>query len=462
MNDWWHFIHNSPRVRRLIFPHYGGKYGLTSSALLEIASTRTIPVIFPNLLELSAGSYEFDVMFTAPFAHAFDLFLNTQQQSSARMPIPTLLRHIPERMPHLSELFIESDAMVHGYDNEFAGALAFLLNLRIVTLPLYSFSPAVCMALSGLPQVQYIMRNHQEPKPQRGDEIAQKTFPNLALHPNAFPSLIYIALSSHCIVDARRVLLNPHFPTFRLATLKLHIPFSLDPVDVRGFLDSLAETASSSLRKLVLEFVKADYRLKEEVAKITPLRFEHILPATRFKHLFQLTITHTYPIELTDNDVKQLLEPWTNIEHLFLNPHPVITTAPSLTLAALKHLAKNCRTLNSVGLYVDASRPIPSIECIAPLRTWKQFWIGCSPLPPKSAMSSTYPPIVKFCAQLLHDDVEWKWKGDWETDQAEEIRSKVTGSWLFGVRGYVDVEKMEKGWRIIEMMTRMMLEERRR
>lgn len=390
-----------------------------------------------------------------------DLMLDPDLKVFPSPHIPSTLDSIRERLIHLEyvNICLENES-IRIPDECLIALFKSLSRLKYLSLPILCLNLPIIVALSGHPRLQAINCDLEPPFVLHTHQVSSR--PTLCsdepLDVGAFPSLKIIQFSIGKIMHATSFLTMPHFPLRNLASLWIHVRSAPSSKSVEIFLEDLVPT-SPLLEELSLAFHRIIYSAsKNNFDTIPHLHIHHLFPFLRFPRLNSFTVTHPYPIQMTDADVIKIATNSPLLEVLSLNPIPIVTAPTTLTLGSLLPLALHCPSLRKVGLYLDASVSIP-LPAINRLNTSSmELSLGRSPLSTTvDAAVTTYPSIAEYLASFLSHSSTWTWP-DAERYTAEV---KKPEEWLPAfATDYHDWEEYERGWKVIEAMTHLILKDR--
>lgn len=426
----------------------------------DLAVTRTKLDIFPNLRTiLSSESFINPVFMHHTVTHISihllsmdDPFLIAQLEVSR----PRMVQHICERMPNLRSMMIRCSDHVAAFEGHIIGLLDGLPLLEKVHLPMYSLSPAILRSLAKLQNLREIGTDMEEGE-LYGDPTAVRVFtpPTFQLPRDSFPSLETLDFAVCSAADATSFFTQPNlsWTASHMTAIFLRLPFAMEihPEQLETLLDTLSN-ACPALETLQL-FLYATKPLEEiNLAQIPRVGFQHLRPVLKFKSLSKFTIDHTYPLEITDADVNEIATKWTHVAHLYLNPQPLVCLPPTLTLAALVPFVQHCPDLIDLGLYMDATQPLPALPPDLHYRIDSLDMGG-------SAIAVSDPiecrKIAEYLSKLLTpNDV---------VDLADYVPSydEITDEWLNDAAGSPNLHGFGASWRVVETMVAIIFEKER-
>lgn len=374
-----------------------------------------------------------------------------------------MVRGIRDKASQVKSLSIESVCPLPRHETDLVELLRSLRHLETIRLPVGCFSSNLARELQHHKNLKVVTHNLSVIQVVSGGEI-QFPSPVPPLDPDAFPVLELLAFSTNTISEASSFITPTVFASNRLKHLWLHLTSHPQPQQFREFLDMLSKSCIS-LHSLTLYFFELKYDADDEEAfnGLPVLKYRDFLPLLRFKDLAYFAITHPHPIEMNDQDAAELASKWSHLVRLSLNPRPLIPSKTSLSLSAYVSFVTLCPSLSYIGLYIDATQPVPAepddlvydnIEPGAVL----DICVGRSPLSLDSDAPTTfYPKIARFLSTLLLPHSEWHWPR-----MTTEFYPAVEGpsTWLSEVADYPKVEEYEQAWKCIQGMTSLILSER--
>lgn len=455
VKDWQHFLRNSERVRVFQGKFYGGLHRLISTAVIEIAKTRTVATVFPNLRAIYASTDELDLIYMSCSVTKLHLSLNyTPDELLTPLSYTALFRHMADRMPRITILELWSWKLSDIYHENITGLIDSLPELQIVMLPRYFFTTRIAHSLSRLRHLQEINMQFDDVE---GDELALSASmtPKCTLEEGAFPKLSVITFSASTVPDILAFFTQPAFPLANLTVVWVHAPIVPDPSHVEALFADLLR-AVPSMVDLSLGLLRLSYTGPSDLEDVKPLTLRTILPVTRWSSLRSFSVSHPRPISLTDDEVEAFARALhVDFEELLLNPNPLIATPPTLTLKAFLPIASRFRKLKELGLYFDATivppRPTSHRGRFAPDLV---FWVGRSYLP-VSPLSS-YATVARFLALFIPVETTWYLPGE------GPIFTRFTSDWLDEMSGSLsDVKGFKQGWKLVQAMVLVVLEERK-
>lgn len=414
--------------------------------MLEIASTRPLIRLFPNLSSLHApmDSPEFNPMIMHDSVldlcvifpkHGPDVDLGQHlQRIEERMPNVTSLEIRLEEIQPLSTTFPD-DRLEHFFSQ--------LNRLQKLTLPLYWLTPSLASHLSTCRGLREIAINTQQSWIQHGVPTDTQCF-QPSLREGAFACVEHLSFA--CTLPcASRFIADPHFPASAIKSLWLRVS-SIDeqtPVQFSSFLNTLAHSCPSLERLEIVMTPLRDWPKETDPDKFLPIAFCHLLPIFRLRNMKAFAIRHIRDLDIKDDQAKSIAMHWPHIEELALNPHPALYNARwrVLTIRSLIHFAQYCPRLRSLSLSVriceDFLEP-PSFE--APFKSLCLFNVGYSERPDRC-----HEKLCRFLGRLLPadcrldphailddmldremlDQPDWGWRDDSDVSEASTFWENV-------------------------------------
>lgn len=386
--------------------------------------------------------------------------------------VPTILENIRDQLPQLKDLDIYYEMGTEGlppYDDEIAGLLQALPKLTTLSLPLFCLNASMIRALSQHQSLESILVDSSStyvPYPCNERERERSlVLPNKLLETGAFPSLNQLSLSTPSLTDAQKFFTQPGFPGTNLRSLWFHTTTIPSPASFGELLTYLAGVCPF-LTDLEMILQARQYSRRSDFSSVEALGARDLHPLLGFNSLHVFRIRHPYPIDISDTELRELVSKWPRLCVFDLNPHPVVSKVPTLTLGAFVTLATYCPYLFEIGLYVDATAAPPSVPpwIIVSRRQLDitTLHIGRSPLLiGANAPVTTFPQLARYLAHFMVDSSKTDWEWPNEDDLPPRLRNEW--NWWASVAAYSrdDVETYVAGWKIVAAMTSLVLEGRR-
>ncbi len=355
---------------------------------------------FPNLTELfwtyaHGDLWRESVFFMHKGIKKFSLML-WLAEPEGQETILQYFEHIAIRMPHLQsfDLTLCYDAPAESQAH-IGPALSWLLpKLRLLTaltLPRMIDAYAVISSTASLPNLETINANVSVAIDRSLFSVSPPTS-NVTLSCSLLSLSLEISYS-----EAATHLLCTEFPVMTKLSLWSDKPES--PVSTRALTKAIA---------LHCEFLR-DISLIADTADGLDLPSDRRIALADIQPLFgcrsvvRFSITHALPLLLTNNDIRNLLQNWTTVVDLSLNPSPSHISPPDASKPysdweTLVVVAEHGGHLENLGLHLNGFAKIPPCIGTTPLPKLKQLCVGTSKLPSK--MEDVLGP-ARFLSQFL-------------------------------------------------------------
>jgi hypothetical protein len=378
---------------------YGTKHNekacrLKDSVFYEVARTRTILEVLPNLRSLCWDSIQ-HVRHATLFMHdkvtEFAFKINSKD-------LPPLCTDIVGRMPSLRSLrwtnnYRESQDLKD--DQGLLQLLSSLQKLREVTPPEDFLSSKFLKALSSLPELEVIQYDNSDTGRMPYYSISPL---KCTLQEGAFPKLYDLRLHSN-LDDIRGYLTGGAlFPQLR--NLSVESANQERPLTVRQFLTDV--TRCYPTLEMVSMDVIVDIEEQELQDKCKPLSPQHLNPILLLKQLTCLELRHNRPLRISEVDLAEFGTALPGLEKLLLNPEPLQLTRPEIKLHSLLIVAQHFPNLVYLGIYLDAQNPtiIPMPDSPANTRLFPRLLtlhFGVSPI-------ASEVPVAMFLSHILSEN----------------------------------------------------------
>jgi hypothetical protein len=320
----------------------------------------------------------------------------------------------------LAYLELRMDISVQTIETELVELLRQLANLRRFFLPGYWHTSSVLEAVSELSHLDAFgsVVDDTSGIGRRADVMTVRP----ALRQGAFSQLSTLSLCAS-IDDTLALLSNVCGPRLRELTLQ-SANFLESPAQVRHFLTELHDLARN-IEVLTLELRLSGHDAPVELisdSDAMPLSLPDLLPVGSLPNLADFALYHLRSIDLSDNDLEELLKQLPGLAELRLGHEPFVkptSVAASLTCAALAVAARCCPRLECLGLFLDTSSPnIPEASPAAPVRfaCLADFDIGSSLL-----ATTEIRKMGEYLDHLLPPGCTLSWGFDWHEDYPETL-----------------------------------------
>lgn len=250
--------------------------------------------------------------------------------------------------------------------------------LKKISMERWLYTPSILMALSRLPNLESVVFDlslESLDKP-----LDKELYPSLLDKP--FGSAAFPALKEICLwtsLSLAKILLTGDSFLPKLSEINVYTRGSEEKMAINDFLESVADTYPD-LQALCLDVIEP------ESIEQDPLGLDTLQPILRLKSLFSLEFRHNLPLNLNKEDVRRLAVSLPNLENLYLNAEPLAgidaDEFPALPFAALVPLARHCRKLKSLGVYIDGTaNPSSDLHGLVPrFPVLCDFYVGVSPI----------------------------------------------------------------------------------
>ncbi|KAF8531489.1 hypothetical protein JB92DRAFT_2825031 [Gautieria morchelliformis] len=389
-SDWLRFEFYAWRIRRLNYCEPDGPPIIDASVFAEVARTRPTITLLPHLQHLAWHTKNLNqaILFMHPnltglVARIDEPFVAAEGFMEARC----FLIEAAVRLPRLTLLDIRASFSVVHVQNALVNLLCGARQLKKVVLPRYWLSSAVISALAPSPCLEVLQWEYIDQG--QGDAANVHTF-EISACDRPFPALVDLSLEVN-IQDAIEFMESSSFPRhlkmFYVRSLRL-----VPPSDVQRFF-TLCSTISHNLTHIYLDLHTNTLEVVPESHYISLATFEPVLSCPTITHL---TLTFNAPLSITDADVETFASRWPSMVALYLNDEPLWLETPGLTLAALLSLTEHCPKLEELGLYVDATKPPPSLSVPTPFAQLRILDFGTSPIEDENTVAIFLSRICPF------------------------------------------------------------------
>lgn len=391
---WSRFLRNCQRVRHLSgAPKLGGR-NMSPSSWRRIAPLLPSSALFPNLRTLHITGTTWTPAILSPSITCFKWILGNRYQSVSlregyfRGAASSIIR----LTPHLRSLTLVGAPAIQASAEEIVVLCAGLRRLECVYLPRHCISGDVLAALAFHERLQYIWTcNVWEDWEDLciGRRELVRAFPLdvwESSRTQSFQSLCYLALSLPDLETARRLFGSPYFVGNRIESVDLSIAF---PEDTRSshlhaFLRCLVNSCPL-LYQLVLVMSK-DLQTPLDGNGIDPIVIGAFEPLLTLSALRRFHFEHTLPVDANDQQIARFAEGWKLMEYLSLNRYPRILYPSKLSIASCSYFARWCRSIVTLGLYINASLPADPSFAVRFGRRFSRLHLGASSYPLRATM----------------------------------------------------------------------------
>lgn len=351
-SDWVRFLKHARRVRSL--EHSDRRVTLEPSVFMALGISRPVFDILPNLRYLRWSAHGENalahaVLFMSPCLASFEVFA----LSYAPRGIGTFFQTLQERSPHLRFFYLHAIGSVAPVEFFLAEFLKSLTYLEVIQLPCYWQTKNVVTALSTLKHLRSVRthvpsRTIYKGQPREVEDIRAITFSD-----GCFPALKTFYVDGRRLSEIEYLLSRPHAPKHltTLTVMSLHVE---NPAALHDFIKVLSGLCPS-LRHIVLALYVSETSNSPSV-----IDFAVIRPILDFPRLVGFKITHKQPLQITEDDVKEMAMNWPTLETLHLCHDPYIleneNVVGGLSPECLIPFAEYCPNLKELGLYINATR----------------------------------------------------------------------------------------------------------
>lgn len=372
---------NCERIRSISFDN---PPGLSQAALYQIAVTRPVVTLFPNLQDIAGDmdSAYFDPPYMSPSVR--ELIMDGEILDAKFLG--SRAQQIVENMPSLTSFYFCASGRASLIEPGLCRLLEALTDLNTIHLPTNHFQPHLIYRISHLPRLRhlYFVFHGSQHQPLR---------PNRQFVPrpgnNAFSSLQELGLFA-TLREIRSLLLHDHFPTSNLTTLSLTFCDNEDLHSLRNLLENLAMT-SPTLKSLAIIL---------DHFNVPCVAFADFSSALNFPCLTEFTLCGRTEMAFSDEEAEQLASHWPHLVNLDLSPIFPLSTSCQLTLRSLAHFARYCPKLKSLRLCVDTEFDIPSHTEAYRFAALELLYLSPSPI-------DSSHEVARFVATSLPDTAEF-------------------------------------------------------
>ncbi|KAK0187561.1 hypothetical protein F5146DRAFT_1059476 [Armillaria mellea] len=406
-SGWARFDLYRQRVRALDNNHDETLYMSFRPVINDIAVLRHDSMaFFPNLTELFWSYVHGDlwresVFFMHKGIKKFSLML-WLGEPGGQETILQYFEHIAMRMPHLQSFNLNLcpyDATAESQAH-IGPALSWLLPklrfLTVLTLPPMVDAYSVISSTASLPNLETINANIDV-------TIDRSLYSVSAPDPLASNVTLSYGLQSLSLgisySEAATHLLCAEFPVLTKLLLWSHKPES--QICIRTLTRAIA-LHCKSLHDISLIADTAD---EFDLPLDGCITLADIQPLFDCRTVVRFSIAHVLPLQLTNNDIMNLLRNWGTVVDLSLNHSPSPSRAflpdasePCLDWETLAVVAEHGGHLEHLGLHLNGFAKIPPCVSITSLSKLKQLTVGTSKLP--SEMKDVLGP-ARFLSQFL-------------------------------------------------------------
>ncbi|KAG8935138.1 hypothetical protein FRC02_008489 [Tulasnella sp. 418] len=347
----------------------------------HIACHRPFQNLFPKLEELSwtcfrDESFDFVYIFLSPTLRKFDFKGHYEYQSLEANRC--LLNHLASFSKDLKELVFETRVAATSIETQLIHCIKSLENLESLHLMRCFHTANIVEALGTHPSLKTAMAYDRTYVLPLAVETRQFEFKE-----GLFTKLEKLSVEA-TISQAIDLIKHPHRPRnlkhFDLSVLRQPV----DPNVLNLFFETVAaEIPNIEGLELDLMFPSTYDGDVGLVWKDTRLSLETIRPLLACKKMKMFDISHPCVMDISEADLKTILESWPEIDYLFLNADPSITdNQPGLPLSAYIAAATMAPKLTYISLYVDTTTNLSAVHpgLLPKFPTLKTIGFGTSPI----------------------------------------------------------------------------------
>ncbi|KAF5328346.1 hypothetical protein D9619_013306 [Psilocybe cf. subviscida] len=364
VSDWRRFDKYATLVCKLKY-NAADEPIISRAVLRDIAQTRIRLQIFPNLHTLEwkprhpytkhMPNLSDAILFMHEGVKALSIFLPGYAK---KCHVEQLVFDVPLRMPRLTEITITSVIEVIGLEKYLCDLVSNLHALKKISIPSEYLTNRLTDALSLLPALSTIVAAFGD-----GD-AALLDHAQLVI-----PLQRFSALKTFCVKAPLSVVthfLKAGTSSSYLATLVVTSE-SGPASDIQQMLELCAEEYKE-LGCLELNF---DRRITSVGNPLPRITFSALRPLGDWSNssLTDLCILHPVTLGLSLEELTSIVSAHPNLSKLVLNPSPVECEGSALGLDVLPLIAQHCKGLNELGLFLDATKPVPPRRIDAIQRT---------------------------------------------------------------------------------------------
>lgn len=340
-------------------------------ALNDVAMTRVKFEILPNLHVLQWLVNDIRYLEKAMlFMHQHVRHLIISTPPIDHKSKSSFFAGIYARMPHLHSLDLRVNYAVRLIEADILELLRGLPDLKKVIFPEFYFTSNVISQLSRMRHINIIGFEVRE---QRGEERDVASFVPI-LEQGAFPVLQSLSITAHLGAVTR--FMSTDFAPTNLTSLYINNYVKHEPEQVHMFLVTLSEKCRC-LSKLYIKLLHVPTQLPVRLIPAKQITFGTLRPVLSFPNLTTFKFTHEYPVNITSMEIEELASRWPSLEVLYLNKDPLVMHA-TLDLRALMPFFRHCPKLRELGLFMDATAQLYSIEDLKPFASLRLLCVGAS------------------------------------------------------------------------------------
>ncbi|KAK0445884.1 hypothetical protein EV421DRAFT_1935196 [Armillaria borealis] len=390
-SGWARFDLYRHRVRVLEDATYTNHHSVMSDiAVLGLDST----VFLPNLTDLSWLYIQGEVWRDSVFMHegieTFTLMLELRDPGISEL-ILQYFEHIAARMPRLQSFTLHLGSHHEAYQGHLKPALSWLLP-KLHFLKVLELTPMldsdlydVTSSTASLPNIEnidarinkYMSRSLVIASPPTSPITLSCKLRSLSLENSYFGAAAYLLSES------------TEFPVMTKLSLQSYKPES------RKSTRTLTRTISLISDAFVLTANEHDLPPDGRITLTDIQSLFHCRNVVRF------SIYYACPLQLTNDDIKNILQNWDTLKEPFLNPSPTYLLPSDVShpypgdWETLAVIAEYSGHLEGLGLYLNGFAEVPPRASMQSLPKLMRLKVGTSKLPSKMK------DAARFLSQLL-------------------------------------------------------------
>ncbi|KAK7435046.1 hypothetical protein VKT23_019854 [Stygiomarasmius scandens] len=313
------------------------------------------------------------------------------------------------RMPNLTKLALELAARSE-YVMPVATLVKGLSKITTLAIPPFPESSSIIAALSGLNNLERL-------------DIGSGSIEEVITHYNPIEkkSGYFSSLTTLCLFCSYQTATNffrNELPV--LSEVQIFTIHHEQPSIVQSLLTDMSKSCPF-IRDISLLIKKGVFRPGSAPSVLDSLSIHHIRPVLSNASITTFRISHPSPMNLLQTDIDEITRAWPNIRHVSLCPDPlhyidstpnVSLSGPSLGLVALLPFAKNCPNIESIGLFVDATKHLGNNQLASQVfHKLHTLRVGVSPI-------ETEKSVTAFLCHLIKPECHVIYGSDWYTHES--------------------------------------------
>lgn len=320
-----------------------------SCILDAMARTRTTFEILPNLHTLEWLFQDVECMERATvFMHQRVRHLVISAPPLCYNDKSSFFVDVCARMPNLLSLDLRVPYAVRLIEADIRELLRSLPHLKKVIFPEFYLTSTIVSELSRKKHIN-VIRFEIGSQQGLGEEEDLDSFSPI-LEQGAFPVLQDLSITAS-LGDIIRFM-NTDFSPINITSLFINTYIELEPEQLHTLLATLSKKCPL-LFELYIKLLYVPAQLELVPAK--QITFDTLRPVLSFPNLTAFELMHTYPVNITPEEIEELASQWPSLEHLRLNEEPLIMHDLTFELGVFIPFARHCRKLVELGLFMDAT-----------------------------------------------------------------------------------------------------------